>query len=227
MPATGYALQDAVSFAGSTYLATAAQTGLEPDLYPAAWAVLAQAGSAGPTGAQGTAATVAVGTVTTLPAGSAATVSNAGTAQAAVLNFAIPQGAPGASGGSAGAGSGGFAAFFHAVSYAATYYAVNSPNAYTSETGTSATTGVLAWVPLGCTATQLSVYSQQGNTITVTLRAGLPGSMAPTALTCSAATNSSCVATGPVTLAAGQFVDYEIDGASGTAAGVWTALQCQ
>ena len=53
-------------------------------------------------GADGTAATVSIGTVTTGAAGSSATVSNSGTSQAAVLDFAIPQGAAGTN------GSGGF-----------------------------------------------------------------------------------------------------------------------
>lgn len=43
----------------------------------------------------GASATVAVGTVSTLPAGSSATVANAGTASAAVFNFGIPQGSNG------------------------------------------------------------------------------------------------------------------------------------
>ena len=47
-------------------------------------------------GAQGEAATVQVGTTTTLPAGSQATVNNSGTSEAAVLNFGIPTGQPGA-----------------------------------------------------------------------------------------------------------------------------------
>ena len=49
-------------------------------------------------GAKGDAATVAAGTTTTLPAGSSATVVNAGTTSAAVFNFGIPQGADGADG---------------------------------------------------------------------------------------------------------------------------------
>ncbi|SMC80444.1 collagen-like protein [Papillibacter cinnamivorans] len=52
-------------------------------------------GAAGPAGA---AAAVAVGTVTTLSAGASAAVSNSGTSSAAVLNFAIPQGAKGETG---------------------------------------------------------------------------------------------------------------------------------
>jgi hypothetical protein len=223
-----YAVQDAVTFAGSTYLATAAQTGLEPDLYPAAWSVLAQAGSTGPSGPTGAAATVTVGTVATLPAGTSASVTNSGTAQAAVLNFGIPQGAAGASGaGGSSVGSGTFAAMYHPVSFNTLYYAVNSPNAAANEAGATATTGVLAWVPLGCTATRLDVYSQQSGAIKVTLRAGAPGALSDTALVCSPATNGSCTATGSVAIAAGSFVDYRIDAASGTVAGVWTALQCQ
>jgi hypothetical protein len=231
-PQTNYAVNDAVTYAGSTYLALAANSNAEPDTSSQAWTVLASAGSIGLTGAAGTAATVSVGTVTTLAPGVAATVSNSGTTQAAVLNFGIPQGATGAagsSGASGSAGSGSFAAVFHAVSYASTYYAVNSPNASSgsSENGTTATTGVLAWVPLGCTASQLNVYSQQSNTIKVTLRTGAPGMMVPSTLVCSVAPGSSCTATGSVIIAAGQFIDYEIDGPSATPAGVWTALQCQ
>ena len=49
----------------------------------------------GSKGDKGDAATIAVGTVTTLPAGSSATVTNAGTSSAAVFNFGIPQGQDG------------------------------------------------------------------------------------------------------------------------------------
>ena len=60
-------------------------------------------GSPGSPGANGTAATVKVGNVLTGAPGSAATVTNSGTLQAAVLNFSIPQGATGASGGGSSA----------------------------------------------------------------------------------------------------------------------------
>ena len=55
-------------------------------------------GSNGSNGSDGSAATIAVGTVSTLSAGASATVSNAGTSSAAVLNFGIPQGAQGNAG---------------------------------------------------------------------------------------------------------------------------------
>lgn len=58
-------------------------------------------GPAGPTGAAGTpgaAATIAVGTVSTVSPATPASVTNTGTANAAVFDFSIPQGATGATG---------------------------------------------------------------------------------------------------------------------------------
>jgi hypothetical protein len=55
-------------------------------------------GGVGPTGTAGAAASVTVGTVTTGAPGSSASVVNAGTSSAAVLNFTIPAGAAGATG---------------------------------------------------------------------------------------------------------------------------------
>lgn len=53
------------------------------------------AGNKGDKGDKGDAATINVGTVTTLPAGSPATVQNAGTQNDAIFNFGIPQGQQG------------------------------------------------------------------------------------------------------------------------------------
>lgn len=227
----GYAVNDAVTYGNpaSTYIALMSNSSSEPDLYPQVWAVLAQAGSVGPTGAAGTAATVTVGTVTTGAAGTAATVSNSGTSAAALLNFVIPQGAPG-SPGSGGGGTSGipFLSVYHAVSYLDLYYSVTNANASASELGTAAAPGsALTWVPAGCTATALNVFSQQTNTITVTLRAGpAPGSLANTTLACAASPGVACTATGSVTIPPGSFVDFGVSGASGTAAAVWTMLAC-
>jgi hypothetical protein len=55
-------------------------------------------GADGADGAPGAAATITVGTVTTGAAGANATVTNAGTANAATFNFTIPRGADGAPG---------------------------------------------------------------------------------------------------------------------------------
>ena len=111
---------DVVVFGGATYLAATTSLGSEPDVSPAQWAVLAQNGAVGATGPAGAAATVSVGTVTTGAAGSQASVTNSGTASAAVLNFTIPQGAAGTGGvGSGGGGTSGipFARSYHAVSF--------------------------------------------------------------------------------------------------------------
>ena len=223
MTTTAYLANDVVVFSGGTYLATTSSLGSEPDVSPTQWAVLAQNGVAGATGPAGTAATVSVGTVTTGVAGSQASVTNSGTASAAVLNFTIPQGAAGTSGGGTGGGTSGipFVSLYHAVSFNFSYYSVNSVNSSASETDS-----VLTWVPAGCTATQLSVFSRQSNTINVTLRQGTPGSMADTALVCSVGSGVGCTVSGNVKVAAGNFVDFSVSGASGTAAGVWMALAC-
>ena len=231
---TGYAAKDAVTFGGSTYLAEASNTASQPDLYPQAWTMLAQAGGPGPTGATGDAATLQIGTVTTGAQGSQPVVTNSGTSSAAILNFTIPQGATGTQGTGGGGGGGGtsgipFASVYHAVSNAFVYFSVNSANSSATEIGTAQEpAGVLTWVPTGCTATALYVWSQQQQTITVTLRAGTPGNMVDTSLACSASYGGggSCPATGSVAIAAGNFVDLSISGANVNAAGVWTALAC-
>jgi hypothetical protein len=219
---TAYLANDVVSFGGATYLAVTTSLASQPDVSPSQWAVLAANGAAGATGPSGAAASVSVGTVTTAPAGSQASVTNSGTASAAVLNFTIPQGAPGVGGGGGGGASGiPFASLYHAVSFNFAFYSVSSANASASEDDS-----VLTWEPSGCSAAQLKVFSRQANTITVTLRQGVPGSMADTALACSAASGSACTATGSVAVVAGNFVDLRVSGASGTPAGVWVALVC-
>jgi hypothetical protein len=108
------------------------------------------------------------------------------------------------------------------VSFNSLFYSVNNANSALTEVES-----VLTWVPAGCAATQLHVLSHQSGTITVTLRQGTPGSMANTTLACSSvASGSACSASGNVTVAPGNFVDFSVAGASGTAAGVWIALMC-
>jgi hypothetical protein len=219
---TAYGIGDAATFNGATYLATANAAGLEPDLYPAAWGVLAQKGGAGATGPTGVAASVTIGTVATSLAGTQAVVTNSGTAAAAVLNFTLPQGAAGVNGGGAGgASAASFLSMYHSVSFDFVYYSVNSSTSSASEA-----VSILTWVPAACTATSLTVFSQQTNTITVTLRLGTPSAMANTALVCVAASGASCAVTGSVPVAAGSFLDLSVTGANGTAAGVWTAVGC-
>jgi hypothetical protein len=109
------------------------------------------------------------------------------------------------------------------------YYSVNTPNSSVTEYGlTAASYSALTWVPAGCTATALNVYSEQNNAITVTLRVGpSPSSMADTTLVCSSVTTgSSCSVSGSVAVSAGSFVDLSISGADSSPAAVWTALAC-
>jgi len=205
----GYATNDAVSFGtpSSTYIAMASNSSSEPDMYPQIWSLLAQAGGAGPTGAQGTAgASGATG-----PQG--------------------PQGAtgPAGSGGGAGGGTSGipFASVYHSVvnnsSYP--YISVNNSNGSTTESNPNT---ALTWVPAGCTATALNVFSEQSGTITVKLRYGSsPSNMtSSTDLTCTATTGNSCTAPGSDIIPVNGFVDLIVSGASNSPGGVWTALTC-
>jgi microcystin-dependent protein len=109
---TAYAINDAVSSGGSSYICIAANTNNVPP-NPTYWNLVAQIGNtglqgptgatgsqgpAGSTGPAGTAATIAVGTTSTLTPGNNATVTNSGTSSTAVFNFGIPQGATGSTG---------------------------------------------------------------------------------------------------------------------------------
>lgn len=91
----GYIANDAVFYNGSSYIAQAANRNSNPASDIASgignWALLAQQGTAGAAGPS----TVSIGSVTS---GSAAAVSNSGTANAAVLNFTLPKGDTGAQG---------------------------------------------------------------------------------------------------------------------------------
>jgi hypothetical protein len=233
---TGYATNDAVTYGGSTYIANVGNNSLEPDTNSGnggAWSLLAAAGSTGPAGPTGAAATVSVGTVTTGAAGSSASIINTGSSTAAVLNFTIPQGATGATGSGGSGGGGGtsgipFASVYHSVTNASNYpyFSVNNSNGSTTEYATSA---ALTWVPNGCAATKLYVFSEQSSTITVTLRIGTPGSgtmLSSSDLACTVSTGSSCTAAGNDTVPVNGFVDYIISGASNNPSSVWTALTC-
>lgn len=62
-------------------------------------------GGGGDGGGEGTAGTITIGTVTTGDAGTSATVTNVGTASAAILNFTIPRGATGNTGATGATGA--------------------------------------------------------------------------------------------------------------------------
>jgi hypothetical protein len=207
----GYTATDAVSYGGSTYIATVSNNSAEPDTHSGnggAWSLLAQAGGAGPTG----------------PTGAAGATGATGSQG--------PQGATGPAGSGGGGGGGGtsgipFASVYHSVVNNSNYpyISVNNPNGSTTE---STPDSALTWVPAGCTATALNVFSEQGGTITVKLRYGSsPSSLASSMdLTCSTTTGNSCSATGSDTIPAGGFVDLIVSGANNSPGGVWTALTC-
>jgi hypothetical protein len=50
---TAYAMNDAVSYQGSSYISLMDNTGLNPEAYPETWSILARKGDMGPTGSQG------------------------------------------------------------------------------------------------------------------------------------------------------------------------------
>ena len=114
---------------------------------------------------------------------------------------------------------------YHSVSYTNTYFSVNNSNGSTTE---STPNSVLTWVPAGCTATALNVFSEQGGTITVKLRYGSsPASMVTSLyLTCTVSPGDLCTATGSDPIPVNGFVDLIISNANSTPAGVWTALTC-
>jgi hypothetical protein len=230
----GYSANDAVTYGdpASTYIALSANASQNPVQYPGIWAVLAQAGSLGPSGPAGAAATVTIGAITTGEAGSQATVTNTGTSSAAVLNFTIPQGATGPAGSGGGSSSGiSLTSIYHvepagAPGISVGYYSVNNTNSSSAETA-----DVLTWVPNGCTVTGLNVYSQLSAQTTLTLRSlAAPLSSATTLLTCTLAAGPSattCSVPNGTQISAGSFVDYGIVAQSGpTNPAIWTALAC-
>jgi hypothetical protein len=228
----GYLVNDAVTYGtpASTYIALAANSSSEPDLYPQVWTVLAQAGSIGPTGAAGPAASLSIGTVITGAPGTQATVSNGGTGSAAILNFTIPQGATGPPGSGDGTGIQS-AGVYHSVqnNLDYPYYSVSNPNSSATESGLTASAySALTWISTACTATALNIFSEQNGTISATLRVGTtPASMADTTLACtSVAKGASCSAAGSISIPAGSFVDLVISGADNSPMPVWTALAC-
>ncbi|MCU1251545.1 MAG: Collagen triple helix repeat-containing protein [Edaphobacter sp.] len=198
---TNYALYDAVSYLGSSYISLVTNTNVIPGTNPADWQILALAGAAGATGTAGASSTIVVGTVTPLAAGATPTVSNSGSSSAATFNFGIPAGATGATGtqgttgttgspgtaatvsvGSVSTGAAGSAA---AVSNAGTTSAAvlnfTIPQGLagaTGSTGTTGTAGAAATIAVG-TVTPLSAgatptVSNSGSSSAATLNFGIP-----------------------------------------------------
>lgn len=149
-------------------------------------------------------------------------MTNTGTATAAIFNFAIPQGSAGAGGINSGA-SISSASTYHSVSNQFLYYSVANANMSGATDGPA----VLTWIPNGCTASTLMVYSEQGNQVTLRLRNGSsPSTLADTTLACTVTAGQPCTARGSVAIGAGTFIDFSVLGSDGTPSPVWTALTC-
>jgi len=172
--ASTYAVYDAVSYLGSSYIATASSTNAIPSTTPADWQLLAQAGADGATGAtgadgsqgpqgiqgvagtagsDGAAATVAVGTVTTGAAGSSAVIVNAGTSSAATLNFTIPKGDKGDTGSTGTAGTPGTPGTAATVAVGTVTTGAAGSSAVVTNSGTSSAAVLDFTIPQGIQGT--------------------------------------------------------------------------
>lgn len=144
-------------------------------------------GATGAQGANGASATITVGTVNTLPPGSPATVTNAGTALAAIFNFGLPQGQTGATGnpGPTGATGPQGPAFTPATTGSGTTYVLSTAPTIATPTLTGTTTAQS--ITATGTLSNIGVFNQTGNVTIVgnetVLGAGstssLPGTAVP------------------------------------------------
>ena len=117
----------------------------------------------------GPAATVAVGSTSTLPAGSSATVTNSGSALAAVLNFGIPrgeQGLPGNTGATGATGATGPAGTAATITVGSTSTLTPGSPATVTNSGTSSAAVFDFGIPSGTTIqTQAQVRNETGSTL--------------------------------------------------------------
>ena len=136
-------------------------------------------GLTGPTGAS---PTIAIASTTTGAAGTAASVTNSGTATALQLNFVIPQGVACASGSGSGLG---FYTTVHTVAPMNAGLQVYSPLVDGHSAGDAF--AVLAWLPATCKLETVLIYNSSNSDAKVEIHAGVPGLMAVTAAgTCTA-----------------------------------------
>lgn len=94
-PGTAYVVNDVLTDDGTAYVVTASTTGNAPP-NASYYDVFASKGDTGEKGDTGDDAIIAVGTVTGVAYGQPATVTNVGTAGAAIFDFEIPKGQDGA-----------------------------------------------------------------------------------------------------------------------------------
>ncbi|AFL87046.1 collagen triple helix repeat protein [Terriglobus roseus DSM 18391] len=226
-----YAATNAVSYNGSSYVAQTASTGVHPvgDAGSAgAWTLLASQGAAGaagpqgpagPAGAAGSAPTVAIGATHTLAAGSAASVSNVGTATALQLEFSIPQGAAG----SGGSSTSGVYTTVHTVAAASQGAQVYSPLV----DGRNATdvNSLLAYLPATCKLNSVLVHNASAVDVLFDIHTGTPGNMVSVSR-CTAKASAATTCNGPGTLGASNFVSFGITTTSTVTTYLYTQFLC-
>ena len=235
---TSYPVTSIVTYGGSAYVAIASSNSVHPVAdagSAAAWAVLATKGDTGATGLPGIAPTVAVSATHTGAAGTAAVVTNVGTAMDVKLDITIPRGDTGATGatGPAGSGSSGGGALFTTVHTVPTGPAqFHNPTA--DKTGTSETGAVLGFLPSTCNLASITVYNfapattgGQPTNASLTIRTGTPGHMTPNPGTaCIAAPNTTTTCTGPGLLGSDMFVSLLLSSVSTVTTYVYTQFTC-
>lgn len=134
-------------------------------------------GDTGATGSPGAAATVTVGTTTTGQPGTSASVVNAGTQSAAVLNFTIPKGAKGDTGATGATGATGSPGAAATVSVGTTTTGQPGTNASVTNSGTQSAAVLNFTIPKGAKGDN----GNPGSAATVavgTVTTGLPGTSA-------------------------------------------------
>jgi hypothetical protein len=226
-----YSANDTVTYAGSSYIAKTASTGVQPTGVSGsggAWALLAAQGSAGQTGATGQTGptgatpTITVNSTTTGAPGTSASVTNVGSSTAVQLNFVIPQGADGTSGsGSAG----GVFTTVHTVAPMNAGLQVYSPLV----DGHSAADAfaVLAYLPSACKLSTVLVYNSSPTDAKFEIHTGTPGSMAVTpAGTCTVKANNTTTCTGPGTLGSNSFVSFGITSETASTSYLYSQFSC-
>jgi len=160
-------------------------------------------------GPQGTAATVTVGSVTTGAAGTSASVVNAGSSSAAVLNFTIPAGATGAQGQAGATGATGAAGAAATVSVGSVSTGAAGSSASVTNVGTSNAAVLNFSIPAGATG----ATGPQGATgpAGTTTWAGITDK--PSTFTPSAHTHGSLTNDGKIGTATGKIVVTTTGGA--------------
>ena len=230
-----YSATDAVSYAGSSYVALASSTGVAPvgaGGSAAAWSLLAQQGLNGNTGeigvqgATGTTPTIAVHSTTMGAAGTSATVTNVGTSTALQLDFVIPRGATGA----AGSGTGSTSAVFTTVhTVAASNAGAQIYSSLVDGHAASDAFNVLAYLPAACNLNAVLVYNTSASDATFSIDTGTPGAMtnvSATACTAKAGLATNCAGPGALS-ATTNFVAFRITGGAASTSYLYTQFACE